>query len=310
MLIIASENDIHAISVAAEIEKQSTVQPLIIDSAGFPYKWNLTLRFRSSGLPSFSLNIGSLELHDTNLCGVWHRRIKKHHIPELDNEKLRFAYAESRALFESWTYCLGDKLINPRHAQVAANHKGWQLNCAAKVGLQVPNTAMTNFPSELFLLKKQVSRVVFKPFTPTSSPFMVTTTAYQKDYDSELDRLRFAPVIFQEQIDKIADIRVTIIDSEVFPIEIRPSQPAGQLDWRIDKTADMRTHHLPETTRNSLLKLMSMLNLRYGAIDLALTKDNKYIFFEVNPAGQFLFAQIHAGVNICAGMARALTKFS
>jgi len=49
-----------------------------------------------------------------------------------------------------------------------------------------------------------------------------------------------------------------------------------------------RQHDLPVRVQEKLLQLMRALGLEYGAIDMRRTPDGEYVFFEVNPAGQFL----------------------
>jgi glutathione synthase/RimK-type ligase-like ATP-grasp enzyme len=51
---------------------------------------------------------------------------------------------------------------------------------------------------------------------------------------------------------------------------------------------------------------MRRLGLEYGAIDLRLTPDGEYVFFEVNPAGQFLFVEHACGLPISAALAARL----
>jgi glutathione synthase/RimK-type ligase-like ATP-grasp enzyme len=48
---------------------------------------------------------------------------------------------------------------------------------------------------------------------------------------------------------------------------------------------------LPDSVVAGLRRLMNTLGLVYGAIDLRLTPEGKYVFLEVNPAGQWLFVE-------------------
>src|SRR3546814_18770386 len=61
-----------------------------------------------------------------------------------------------------------------------------------------------------------------------------------------------------------------------------------KLDVRLNQQA-YEKHDLPEPVSRKLLDLMDRLGLEYGAIDLRLTPGGDYGFYEVNPAGQFLF---------------------
>jgi glutathione synthase/RimK-type ligase-like ATP-grasp enzyme len=53
---------------------------------------------------------------------------------------------------------------------------------------------------------------------------------------------------------------------------------------------------------------MRRLGLEYGAIDLRLTPDGDYVFFEVNPGGQFLFVEHACGLPISAALAAHLAR--
>jgi hypothetical protein len=48
--------------------------------------------------------------------------------------------------------------------------------------------------------------------------------------------------------------------------------------------------------------------LLYGAIDLRLTPEGRYVFLEINPAGQFLYIENATGQQIAAAVARTLLK--
>jgi len=52
--------------------------------------------------------------------------------------------------------------------------------------------------------------------------------------------------------------------------------------------------------------LMRRLGLVYGAIDLRLTEDGRYVFLEINPAGQFLYVEQQTGQPITAALAACL----
>jgi hypothetical protein len=56
--------------------------------------------------------------------------------------------------------------------------------------------------------------------------------------------------------------------------------------------------------------LMTTLQLDYGCIDMRQQPDGEYVFFEINPAGQFLFAEIDTSEPLSAAMARLLVEGS
>ncbi len=73
-------------------------------------------------------------------------------------------------------------------------------------------------------------------------------------------------------------------------------------------TRRKRSYTTATKTSQKLLMLMRRLGLEYGAIDLRLTPDGEYVFFEVNPAGQFLFVEHACGLPISAALAGHLAR--
>ncbi|HEY5742033.1 MAG TPA: hypothetical protein VIS99_05775, partial [Terrimicrobiaceae bacterium] len=55
-----------------------------------------------------------------------------------------------------------------------------------------------------------------------------------------------------------------------------------------------------------LISLLRALKLHYGCIDLRRRPDGGYCFFEVNPSGQFLFAEIDTGQPLLRSLAELL----
>src|SRR5262249_32165030 len=126
----------------------------------------------------------------------------------------------------------------------------------------------------------------------------------------ELDLLhlvRHAPVIFQQYVPAVYDLRVTIVGSSVFPAAIHSQDTAYPVDCRIDIAhARIDPVELPVELEKQLLELTRRLGLVYGAVDLRLTPDGPYVFLEINPAGQFLYIEAATGQPIAAAMAAEL----
>ena len=68
----------------------------------------------------------------------------------------------------------------------------------------------------------------------------------------------------------------------------------------------MSPERLPDGVAESCLNLMNCLGLEFGAMDLACGEDGRYWFFEVNPAGQWLWMEKALELPICEEVARLL----
>ena len=53
---------------------------------------------------------------------------------------------------------------------------------------------------------------------------------------------------------------------------------------------------------------MQELGLRYGAIDLILTPDDRFVFLEINPNGQYLWIELATDLPISAAIADHLLE--
>lgn len=53
---------------------------------------------------------------------------------------------------------------------------------------------------------------------------------------------------------------------------------------------------------------MEKLGLAYGAIDFVVTPEGEYVFLEVNPSGQFLWADYEAGLPLLDAMCEMLIQ--
>lgn len=239
---------------------------------------------------------------------MWWRRPKRH-VPAWEIEAaevVQFCLDESRALFEGWIHSLGNRVINPLRAEMAANQKPFQLYTAERVGLRIPRTICSNSPERVLKFVKQLEGpAVFKTFT-TLKWRMCETREINEDMLAILPSLCHSPAIFQERIRKKEDIRVTIVDREFFPVFVHTDHSEARLDWRLDVAATVSPCVLPDDLKERLFALMSNLGLRFGAVDLALDEDDQYVFFEVNPGGQYLWTEIQGDQPVSAALAAAL----
>lgn len=110
-----------------------------------------------------------------------------------------------------------ERWMNHPVANVGASHKLEQLTRAARVGLQVPSTLVTQDRDELDMFRRQHGgRIVAKPLASGhiaradgSNASIYTTRVLEEHLDSTL--LAACPTLFQAEIAKSTDVRVTIL---------------------------------------------------------------------------------------------------
>ena len=310
VVIVAHPDDIHAKTVGCRIEQHELARSVILNSADFPSRCQLSFDVSPEKGAGFLLQTDRARITNDDLLGVWWRRSESAVISSAvtDPRIRRFCAEESRTAFRGWLMSLGDKVVNPLAAEIAADNKAYQLAAAHRSGLRVPCTTISNSPTRAkHFIDECTNGAVYKILTTT--PWHITETRLLSDGHVErLGTLRHAPTIFQECIAAECDIRATVVDTQVFAVSLHSRLPPGHVDWRLDIGVEIRPHDLPERVGSALAAFCKSLGLRYGAIDLRLTPDGEYIFLEVNTGGQFLFAEIHGGQQISDALARALCR--
>jgi glutathione synthase/RimK-type ligase-like ATP-grasp enzyme len=199
--------------------------------------------------------------------------------------------------------------MNPPTADEVAQRKIRQLQVARRVGLSIPETVVTNDPAVArdFVLRHGPGNVIRKAFRNIAEAPKETSIVNQKDL-TVIGSVRYAPVIFQRYVPADLDLRVTVIESEIFAAAIH-SQPGYETDYRPGvATAKVVPYQLPHEVAARLLNLMEALEIKFGAIDMRVKPDGEHIFLEVNPAGEYLFISERTGQPIPAAIAASLER--
>lgn len=172
---------------------------------------------------------------------------------------------------------------------------------AKKFTIDIPETIITDN-------KKELQRFLAKHKGVITKPIRGGNQFYKKDKNGEvngamlftellnnsvIDKIPnyFFYTMFQEKLDKDFEIRVFYLDEKCYSMAI-----FSQLDKQTD--IDLRMYNnergnrtnpyqLPRFLEVKINKLMQSLNLKTGSLDIVKTKDNRFVFLEVNPWGQY-----------------------
>lgn len=307
VLIVAPTDDIHALSLATVLERDFATRGVIWDRGSLPTDSKLDYWLHES-IDEVEITAPSGHYRLSDFRSIWWRRPAGFRIDKsvTDPKVRRFCDNECEAFFKGVMRSLTVPIINDPLSESIAARKPYQLATARQVGLQIPKTLMSNNPESIRAFWSELDgRCIYKPFTAPSWTFSETRELRRDDLD-HLDSLKHAPLIVQEKIEKGRDVRVNIFGEAVFAAEITTNIPEADLDWRVDQTAAWHEHDLPAPIARKLLELLRVLGLKTGCIDLRQQPDGEYRFFEVNPSGQFLFAEIDTGQPLLRALAELL----
>jgi glutathione synthase/RimK-type ligase-like ATP-grasp enzyme len=83
---------------------------------------------------------------------------------------------------------------------------------------------------------------------------------------------------------------------------------AARVDWRLGDVGRLphAAVELPAEVGDRCLELTASYGLRFAAIDLAETPDGQYVFFEINPNGQWAWVEQACGLPLASHLADEL----
>lgn len=310
MIVVAShDDDDHAAAVLEHLHR-SGAPVTMVDTGAFPQHSRLTQHFSGGTRRTVLASAGAVfDLDATRV--VWWRRPRPYGLdPQLEPGMVPFALSEAHEAMSGMWHSLDATWVNPPDLDEVAHHKPYQLAVAGDLGLPVPETLITNDPAQAcaFVERWGPAQTVYKTFLASESHWRETRVLREEEVDL-LDHVALAPVIFQQRVQAVADLRVTVIGEDLFATEITKSPGGYDLDYRVDLgRARFRPTALPPSVEDGLRRLLARLGLVYGAIDLLKAADGAYVFLEVNPAGEWRFVEERTGQPMTAAMAALLTR--
>lgn len=305
ILIISDPNDLHAKYVVKHLEKLGH-EATIFDLSDLGALATISLALNVKQVAKIRKSDGIV--YDlSKVRTVWYRRPTQPQ-PSFDlmaPDDISFTQREWSQAIEGLMLSLDAFFVNPIWAQKMTS-KPHQLKTAQGIGLKIPDTLISNDIDEIEkFLQKHDHRVIHKSLTPHKQQAIYAQKWRSSDY-TWLENANIVPTIFQEEIVGPSDIRVTIIGEKSFAARI-PTDP-DTIDSRLRPDTPYEVWNLPIDVELLLFKLMKELGLVFGCIDMRITFENEYVFFEVNPQGQFLYIEIWTGLPISEALAEFLGR--
>ncbi|MEK6373088.1 MAG: MvdC/MvdD family ATP grasp protein [Acidobacteriota bacterium] len=305
IIAVSHPDDPHAVRVL-DVLRRAGHETLLLNLADLPERAALTFDYDSAARPQilYTNGHGPLDLGHTR--SAWWRRPQSPNLGAVsDQQVFQFTYQEWQEALNGLWQLLDVPWMNPPALDEVAGRKAFQLRIASEVGLRIPRTLVTNDPeaARRFIDANGLGKTIFKTFSCTHAVWRETRLVRKEELDI-LDQVRLAPVIFQEYIPAVADVRVTVVNDRIFPATIDSRGTDYEVDFRMSLgQAHTEASELPAEIAERLLAMMQRLRLVYGAADFRLTPDGDYVFLEINTGGEFLFIEERTGQPITQAVA-------
>ena len=178
---------------------------------------------------------------------------------------------------------------NPRNVLCAAS-KPLQLMHARSIGLNIPDTLISNIPQHIRSFVENQPTIAKNLATPWVVSPAETQAAYTRivepcwlQNDSELE---FCPVIYQEYKARRKDYRVVVVGDEIFAACCEPGEGQREDIRRNTTTGESFQACEFDVQATDLLKtLMKILSIEYCSADFMEDNEGNLYFLEINTCG-------------------------
>lgn len=316
VLVITSKDDAHADHIIALCNSRGLGERIIrLNTEDFIN--NCQVSFDGG---SFHLVIkdSKRELWSHEIRAVWYRRPKDFDLSQENDPYVEdFIRQQGTACLRGLYFSCHDEAVwvNPLPALHRSRNKLQQIQIVRQIGLDPPKTIVTNNWQYAVSFCSNVEKICMKSLDEPNFvldrhlyPFL-TRVIGKEEVLSNRESIGRCPVLLQEYIDKMFDIRVVVIGEDIFAFEIHSQEHKLSVhDFRgVAPDLLKHIHHeLPANIREGIFSFMHRQGLIFSAMDFVLSKEGKYYFLENNPNGQWLWLEELTGVPLSASMLKLL----
>lgn len=314
ILCITHSQDTYTIDLVQQHLEQLGYPSFRFNSDEFGTRYRLRYRLTAAG-PQYQLEHGRTLIDAADITGVWYRKLWELKVPaSLDPAYVPAFIKEYNTSLHIFLDSLDVPWINRIDIDHAVSgNKLLQLTAAQAAGLIVPQTLFSNHAEDAIrFYDDHKGDVVVKLHGALSKTMdgrgdFFPTTRLRKEDVPMLESLSACPMILQQYIPKDRELRIVYADGEFFTGSLRAPDST---DWRTTSTTIIQWEPfiLPPSEEEKIDRLMHLLELSFGAIDMILQPDGQYVFLEVNPQGEWGMLQKYLGFPIAETIAEKLVQ--
>jgi ATP-grasp ribosomal peptide maturase len=314
ILILAEERDSSADRMVLALQDRGA-EVHRLNTAWFPTQLSISAQLRGgrwTGHLCTEHHVIDLE----EIQAVWYRSPKAYRFPPgLNTVENEHAKVEAKYGFGGVLMSLPALWVNHPARLADSAYKPYQLAVAARHGLQVPATLITNcsesveeFASEGKIVNKMLGAI---SIVEGGVRKFAHTRVIE---DADLADLRGVDVTmhqFQRWVSKAHEARVFVVGEQITAAAIYSHTEAAHIDWRTGYGSN--TYELvepPVEVVESVRHLMAEMGIIYGALDFVIGPDGSWTFLEINAGGQYGWIEDETGAPLTEQLADLLVKGS
>jgi glutathione synthase/RimK-type ligase-like ATP-grasp enzyme len=305
LIVSDMDDDLHAAVIKSELEKRG--ETVVCFNPADVICGRVEFSIGNDVRPECRIRGNEFDIHAGSIKSVLYRRPSP--VPEhmgVEEDYRAVVRNEWISLIEGFWEQLSESgclwVSHPSNIK-RAESKLRQLTVARKLGMRIPRTMVTNDIqcAQRFFTEIQKSVVVKKLRSHCIAVGDHTALFVAKllDDPGELaaDDLRLCPVILQEYMAKVCDVRLVVIGETAFAVKIDSQvNESTRIDYRagIEQTQQLAhfLYEAPKEIVNACRTMMGHFGIAFGAFDFVILPSGEHVFLELNPNGQWLWLQL------------------
>lgn len=316
VLVLTQPGDPHAEYMLPRL-RSTGVRVVQYDTGEFPIASTLDAHLTTCGWQGEIVR-GEEAIPLRRILSIWYRRPAAFRFaPVVPGDCIPFIRGEALMGLGGVLRSLPCRWVNHPDRLVSADYKPYQLAMAAAVGLSVPRTVVTNSPEKArAFFDECAGEVIYKTLStgyvsskPSDDGTVYTTSVGSADLN-DAAAIQLTPCLFQERVDRISDLRVTVIGNAMSSVEIvQRGEAPTNVDWRMDyDRLEFRRYKLPDEVAERALRLVHDLGLLFAALDFVIAPTGEPVFLEANPNGQWVWLEMVSDERPSDAMVELLTR--
>jgi hypothetical protein len=315
VLIVTEPLDAHADAVIGRLNALG-VPVLRLHTENFPLgDVRVSLRPGPDGLLG-EVSAGGRTCSTTAIRSAWVRRPRPPWLRgQLQEGTVKYVATQADATLSAlWHAIPQERWIASFGALQRADIKPLQLVHAARAGLAVPDTLVTNDPGPARRFREAqrdglcAVKALQVEVTSGADGYRVPFTAvWAEDGAASDTAIAISPTIYQQYVEKLVELRCVVVGDEIYCAEMdTQSREMTRHDSRLDPNIPMRPHQLPPEVQAAVARLVASFGIRFASMDLILEPSGRYVFLDLNPSGQWLWIEECTGLPLTDAMTRLL----
>jgi len=212
-----------------------------------------------------------------------------------------------------YDYLENDVQVSVGKQSNSINNKLIHLKIAKSLGIDIPKSFVgptSNFTSDGKYITKAIRDGISLSFDVHDKAyyFMMYTNIVNPIHYRNGNSCR--NMLLQKRLEKKYELRIFFFNGKFYSMAIFSQRDVKTaIDFRRYNTKKPNRnvpYNLPAELEQKLRTLMNRLKLNTGSIDMVVTKDNKFVFLEVNPVGQYGMVSYPCNYNLDSLIAQYL----